>query len=101
MDYCKFMRERERERPTVEKKEGGQGRDKEEGEAWRVGAAPGSHPRWPRRKQEVASAWPCAGHAGAPCVSTKKTSHFAKSTLALGSFLEKFKTALVLYHLMH
>jgi hypothetical protein len=39
MDYCKFYekeRERERERPTVGKKEGGQGiEEREEGEAWR------------------------------------------------------------------
>jgi hypothetical protein len=43
-------------------------------------------------KQEVASAWPCTGHAGAPCVSTKKTSNFAKSPLALGIFPGNFKT---------
>jgi hypothetical protein len=35
MDYCKFYEEK-RERPTVGKKEGGQGREeREEGEAWR------------------------------------------------------------------
>jgi hypothetical protein len=34
----------------------------------------------------VASAWPCAGHTGAPCVSTKKTSHFAKKPPGFGKF---------------
>jgi hypothetical protein len=43
-------------------------------------------------KQEVAGGQPCVQHAGACCLN-EEDSQIAKRPLALGSFLEKFKTA--------
>jgi hypothetical protein len=51
-------------------------------------------------EQEVASWSPGSLHTGALVTQRRRQAHLANSPLVLGSFLENFKIALVLYHLM-
>jgi hypothetical protein len=95
-DYCEFSRKRGRGRRG--RKEERLGREKGAG-SWRLGAAP----EGPHRPGQAGGGEVDVQEASThlfPVTQQRRQSAFANSPLVLGSFPEKFKTALVLYHLM-
>jgi hypothetical protein len=94
--YCEFKRERERERPTVGMKEGGQGGRKMEGE-WRgvqgqlQGVLLGL-----QSKQEVARSTSREPPRSSSPFKGRRQEDFVKSPLTLEGFLGKTKQHLFL-----